>query len=567
AQGDKLGREIGAEAERRRQEAVLTYGGNTGQAARAQDAFGNAALMRQAEFGRDVAAGRAQAAEQARAGAVQQGTALLGQDQQAAAQLATLGIQQQEGAADRTSREALAREGYQVQQQEGAAERAAREKLATAEIGSRERMQYADQTFQAAQSDLNRSLEQLLSNDRIGAQFKMAEMDQAFQERIQANGFVQDKDLEAMRADLQKSLQERGIQADTAKQIADQKFTAMQAEKDQAFQTQMEGMRQKFVTGERIGSQEWEGSMKTLDMRHEELLSKWEIASREGMQTKELETQIKENAKARASQEMMAAATLAMTDKNFQAELQQRYQFNDQDIKLKTKELEGQLNLMGLQGEQLKGAIADQKVSSAMNIAALGMEIGDGSEEAMKPFAEQFGAAIEEYMKSQGITISSDDIEKSLMTGANKGKTTAPTRTDTGSFGDGSTVAGVDLKSITREDWKAVSSDPAKLSQFVKAGAVKEISSLGSITRIGDATKTIADAGLNDRVATTAGDKITFKPQTYVYYNGKPYELSFYESGLEGTGSFSDKSRNGYLHGIDLTTGKEVVIKHDRKDI
>ena len=692
AEKDRLGREIAAEGERRRQQATLAYGGaQTGQAGRAMDAFGNEALMRQAELGRDLAAGRAQAGEQARGNAVGQSLALLGEERSGVAQAAGLGLQQEGQRADlglrgaelaqreklqsqalasqekvafaglaqgdrqiaqqamqfdsrldfdrstlaanmddaqrqriwqaveaekaRTSQERIAFAGLDLERDkfsaadanakqglsldanaqamarlgmdreeayryaslakafawaekgltldesaqqltrdgmtaenaryfaglaqqdrlatqdiasreklafaqlsqedkalaqqamlegnrlsweekalkmglddkaidriwnaaEGEKERKSRETLAYAQIGSQEKLQATQQVWEAAQNELGRTLETMLSNDRIAAQFQMADLDQRFQERMQASGFVQETEMETMRSELQERLQARGLSAEQAKQVADQKFTEMMAGRDQAFELQMNDIRQKFVTGERVDAQTWESAMKAGEMAHQETMTKLESTLRlgeqqnaqafqsafqemqnsftlfrdeqgfdretatrmateqfqermtnagftheEAMQGAQLATQISENQKSRASQEMMSAAQLAMTDKNFQAELRQRYQFTTEDLKLRRQELTGQLTLMGLQGQQLEAAIADQKVSSAMEIVALGMEIGDGSPESMAPFVEQFGAALEGYMKGQGIDIASSDFVKAMTAKTGSGTT------------------------------------------------------------------------------------------------------------------------------------------------
>lgn len=478
AERDRQAREASAAQEEARQANVLAYGGNqTGQVDRQMGILKDKQTLQSAEFGRDVAAGRAQAAETARANALQQGTALLGQEQQAAAQAAGIGLQQEGLAQDA----ALTREGYGLTREEGAAQRATQEKLTYAQIGSQEKLQGAAQVFEAAQADLNRGLEKLLSNDRIAAQFQLADMDARLQERMQTAGFVNAKELETMRTELQDRLQARGIQADVAKQIADQKFTEMMAGRDQAFQMQMNDIKQKFISGERIDAQTWEGAMRASEMQHDEVLAKLNSTLRleeagnaqafqtafqqmqndftalrddrgfahedamrvateqfqmklqeagftqeQAMQGAQLAAQASENQKSRASQEMMAAAQLALTDKNFQSELQQRYQFNAEDLALRTKELEGQLGLMGLQGEQLKAALGDQKIRSAMDIVALGMEIGDGSPESMAPFVEQFGAALEGYMKGQGIDIASSDFVKAMTAKTGAGGTTTP---------------------------------------------------------------------------------------------------------------------------------------------
>jgi hypothetical protein len=425
AERDRQAREASAAREEQRQSAVLAYGGNqTGQVDRTLGAFDDRNTLRQAEFGRDVAAGRAEAAEKARANAIQQGAGLLGLEQQGAAQAAGIGLQQ----AGLAQEAELTREGFKVQKEEGAAERDIRKELTYAGIGSQERMQLSGQVHDSTMRDLDRSLEKLLSNDRIKAQFTLAEMDAELQERMQATGFLNTKELEAMRGDLAERLQAKGFDHETATLIAQQKFTEMEANRDRLHDEAMTNLKQTWASGERIETQVWDATMRDLDRRQEDLLTRLQIASNEGMNTERIQAEISENAKARASTEMMAAAQLAMTDKNFQAELQQRYQFNAEDLELRKQELGANLELMGLQGEQLKAALGDQKIRSAMDIVALGMEIGDGSPESMAPFVEQFGAALETYMKAQGIDIRASDFAQAMMPKTGTTGTTGTTK-------------------------------------------------------------------------------------------------------------------------------------------
>jgi hypothetical protein len=262
---------------------------------------------------------------------------------------------------------------------------------------------------------------------------------------------------------------------------------------------------------------------------------------------------------------MMATAQLAQSDTQFNAELQQRYQFNQSDLDLRKKDLAANLTLMGLQGDQLKAAITNEKVKSAMDIAALGMEIGDGSKESMAPFVEQMGAALEGYMKGQGIDVSKSDFVSAMTKNATPAGSIV--RDEKGVIKENAKVAGYDVNKMTKEEWKGLSDDPIKLSDFVKSGVVKEVDSLGSITRIADARKALEEAGLANTFMSTSSSEFKFNPQTYIYYQGKPYQVTSYRSELQGTGTFSDKSRNGILTGIDLATGKEVVIKRDRENI
>ncbi len=403
------------------------------------DSFGNEALMKQAELGRDLAAGRAAAGEATRTNAINQSIGLQSEKRQTAATAADIGLRQtgqQEQASiaekqlaenarqfdtQQAFTEYATKEGWNQdaiarawQSMENTKAQGATKEIAFAQIGSTERIQQSSQAHDTAEKALDRSLESMLSNDRIQAQFQLADITNAFNEKMQTAGFVHDTELETMRSDLQKTLQARGIQADVAKQLADQKYDELKSAKDQAFQEKMTDINQKFTTGERIDTQTWETSLKTLDQRHDELMQEREQAAAKGLQTDRLEAEINENAKQRASQEMMSTAQLAMSDKQFMAELQQQYDFNDKDMAIRVQQLQSQLDLAGLQGEQLKQAMGDAKVDSAVKMATLGMEIGNGSPESMAPFVEALGTALSGYMKGQGIDITSADFAKAL---------------------------------------------------------------------------------------------------------------------------------------------------------
>lgn len=372
----------------------------------------------------------------------------------------------------------------------------------------------------------------------------------------------------------------------------------------------MTSIKQAWATGERVSTQDWDSAMQTMDHVQEEKMAKLESMLRldeagnaqtfqtafqkmqndftlfrdeqgyshedatrmateafqqklmeagfdqeTAMQASRLAHDVSEGQKDRASAEMMSAAQLAQADDHFMQEIQQRYQFNDQDMEIRKQELGAQMKLMGLQGQQLEAALQNDKVQNAMNIVALGMEMGDGSPESMAPFVEQFGSALETYFKAQGIDIAGSDFVKSLTP---KPATTSGSiqRTETGAITPGQTVAGIDLATATRPQMQALLGDPANLDKLIKAGAIRQVSSIGELSNMEEATQAFARLGLSGNIAETsksgATQGMTFKPQTYIYYNGKPYELSGFVTGPFGV---------GVLKGIDLTTGKETTIK------
>lgn len=316
------------------------------------------------------------------------------------------------------------------QSDEATKERQSRETIANSQIGSQERMQAYEQTFQAAEADKNRTLESMLSTDRIKAQYQLAEMDQTFQERMQATGYIQTKDLQAMRQDFEKSLQDSGIAADMAKQLADQQFTALQAQNDRVFNATQNEMQRAWETGERIGAQDYTTSIKQLEFKQQDLMQEREAALARGLQTQQIDAEIQRTGMQIASQELMSAAQLAQQDQQFREEFMLKYDISREELRQNQMRLDEDIqngvasrNYTAAQTQAIQQTLQSQSVQNAMEIAAFGMEMGNGSPEAMAPFVAAVGGALEKALKDQGVNLTSEEIAKML----------APVATTTGS--------------------------------------------------------------------------------------------------------------------------------------
>ena len=297
----------------------------------------------------------------------------------------------------------------------------AQQELASLQIGSAERLQASQQHFQASESDKQITLEKMLSQDRIHAQYGLAQMDQTFQTQMQQTGYVQTKDLQKMQQDFQAQLQQSGIQADTAKQLADQQFQSLMAQREQAFTATQQDLQNKWNTGERISSQDYTTSLKQLDNAQQDLMQQREIAAQLGMQTTQIDAQLRQTQLQIASQELMSAAQLAQTDAQFAKEFNLKYNVTAEQIAqsqlrlqedLKTSVL--QREALGLSNAQMEQTLKNDKVNSALQLASIGMQMGNGSAEAMAPFVAQMGTALESALKAQGINISASAIQSAF---------------------------------------------------------------------------------------------------------------------------------------------------------
>lgn len=307
------------------------------------------------------------------------------------------------------------------QSDEATKERQSRETIANSQIGSQERMLAYEQTFQAAEADKNRTLESMLSTDRIKAQYQLAEMDQTFQERMQATGYIQTKDLQAMRQDFEKSLQDSGIAADMAKQLADQQFTALQAQNDRVFNATQNEMQRAWETGERIGAQDYTTSIKQLEFKQQDLMQEREAALAKGLQTQQIDAEIQRTGMQIASQELMSAAQLAQQDQQFREEFMLKYDISREELRQNQMRLDEDIqngvasrNYTAAQTQAIQQTLQSQSVQNAMEIAAFGMEMGNGSPEAMAPFVAAVGGALEKALKDQGVNLTSEEIAKML---------------------------------------------------------------------------------------------------------------------------------------------------------
>lgn len=300
-------------------------------------------------------------------------------------------------------------------------ERALREKLANAQIGSAERLQAGEQAWQSAEAAKAQTLEKMLSDDRIQAQFGLATLDQTFQEKMQTTGYLQTKDLQAMRNDFEKELQASGIAADVAKQLADHQYSSMEAQRDRVFNASQSELNRTWESGERIGAQDWQTSFKQLEFNQQDLMQEREAALQKGLQTEQIDAEIKKVGMQIASQELMSAAQLAQEDRQWAKDYLMKKGIAEEEIAQSRAKLADDLATslinregLGLQNDVAKLAIQNSKVQSAMDLANWGVEMGNGSPEAMAPFVASIGQALSTALKEQGVNLTEEQIAKMI---------------------------------------------------------------------------------------------------------------------------------------------------------
>lgn len=376
-----------------RDDLLRTYGGNASQVMPAlQDAEQGAILERRKLTG-DLTAARAEASTKGIASAIQNALGLLGQRSNERVSQAQITSSENIAAAGRASNESIAALDRAVQermQQAGISAEAARAQLdrevqermqqrgISAEMAlaqltreSQERMQQRGQTFEAAQAELTRAANAAMQKTGIDATAALEASRQTFEAAQAQAGYVQAKDLETMRADLQTKLTQMGIDANTAAQLADQQFSIIRDQQAQASSEKIAGMQ--------IGSQE---RLQASQQAFQSSLADLERAAAAAMQ----KTGIDATAALQASQQEFQ---MIMQDKGF----------------VQTKELESLRNTFA---ENLQKAGFDQQTA---------MQLADQNFKTLQAKNEQdFSAAQAQVQRDwqAGQNLQSIDLQKTL---------------------------------------------------------------------------------------------------------------------------------------------------------
>lgn len=314
--------------------------------------------------------------------------------------------------------------------------------------------------FQEVQNGLNRTLQLGIEENRTRAQAALQTSEQGFTERMTRDGWVNDKEMETLKTQFARDLQAQGFTQQQALQAAEFQFKGLEGERDRAFQSSQQEIQRKWTTGERVGDQEFKTSLQglqnqfeatqsnldrvlNLDMEknrqafqessqaaaeaHQLLLQNKEMTQEAAvlysqqifqaqmtargfdqdqiLQAQKLVFEGSENAKQRTSQELMFYAQQAQSDTHFAQSLgldKDRLALQRTQLETETAQTAQQ---MGLQKEQWEIAKQDNKVKQALEMASIGMEMTNGDEEAIKPFADMLSGVVKKYAAENGITL------------------------------------------------------------------------------------------------------------------------------------------------------------------
>jgi len=314
--------------------------------------------------------------------------------------------------------------------------------------------------FQEVQNGLNRTLQLNIEENRTRAQAALQSSEQGFTEKMTRDGWVNDKEMETLKTQFARDLQAQGFTQQQALQAAEFQFKGLEGERERVFQSSQQDIQRKWTTGERIGDQEFKTSLQGLQNQfeatqsnldrvlnldieknrqafqassqaaaeaHQLLLQNKEMTQEAAvlysqqifqaqmqargfdqeqiMQAQKLVFDGSENAKQRASQELMFYAQQAQSDSHFAQSMgldKERLALQRTQLETETAQTAQQ---MGLQKEQWEIAKQDNKVKQALEMASIGMEMTNGDEDAIKPFADMLAGVVKEYAAKNGIQL------------------------------------------------------------------------------------------------------------------------------------------------------------------
>lgn len=317
--------------------------------------------------------------------------------------------------------------------------------LAGMQIGSAERLQSAQQTFEAAQADLTRTLQKEMQGKEIETQRTMQRTQQDFESMMADKGYLNAKDIEALKQEFATELQRNGFTQETAMQAAELQARSLEAQSMRVFEAGQADLQRKFTTGERLGSEDFAKSLqgleaqqqermatltsdlnlKTVDRQaaytralaeaqqtHEQMLQQTGITAdaagkeadrvfqaamaREGFsQQQALQATALQHEAAMADKQMgqqysMFLATQAQDDDHFAQELGiKREELGAQAAQF-TKEMDLSTQQLGIQKEQWDQLKQDKNFDRELQLAMTGVQMWNGKDPAdLAPFAER----------------------------------------------------------------------------------------------------------------------------------------------------------------------------------
>lgn len=384
-----------------------------------------------------------------------------------------------------------------------------RVKIAGMQIGSAERLQAADQMYQSAEKERDRVLAGAMQKTGIDASAALEANRQEFELALTDKGFLQTKELETLRNQFAQNLQAQGFDHDTAMQAADQQFRSLTAVNEQRYNAQQAELQRSWQHGENVDAATITQSLQANEIRSNETRDKLNatlqldlvdkrssyekalqvaeqafqkamqengynqakaaqaadqvfqaamqsagFTQQQAMQAKQLTHEASESEKVRSQQWNMFAATQAMDDEHFAAELG----IKKDEIRNQWLQTEAQIGIalrgIGIQESQWAELKQNGQFDRQMELAMTGLQIAGDDEAAQAPFVDRLasqlgkGLGLDETVLQKAIKESRTPAidQTALATGTATGKQRAEAFSDV--FDKTSSLAGVDAEAV-----------------------------------------------------------------------------------------------------------------------
>jgi hypothetical protein len=384
-----------------------------------------------------------------------------------------------------------------------------RVKIAGMQIGSAERLQAADQMHQSAEKERDRVLAGAMQKTGIDATATLEANRQEFELALTDKGFLQTKELETLRNQFAQNLQAQGFDHDTAMQAADQQFRSLTAVNEQRYNAQQAELQRAWQHGENVDAATITQALQANEIRSNETRDKLNatlqldlvdkrssyekalqaaeqtfqkamqengynqakatqaadqvfqaamqsagFTQQQAMQAKQLTHDASESEKLRLQQWNMFAATQAMDDEHFAAELG----IKKEEIRNQWVQTEAQIGIalrgIGIQESQWAELKQKDGFDRQMELAMTGLQLAGDDEAAQAPFVDKLaaqlgkGLGLDETILQKAIKESRTPAidQAALATGAATGKQRAEAFSDV--FDKTSSLAGTDAEAV-----------------------------------------------------------------------------------------------------------------------
>lgn len=164
--------------------------------------------------------------------------------------------------------------GLASQERQQTLELEGRLKVAQMQIGSTERLQASQERHQTALAERDAVLQKELQERGLEANTAIQRSQMDFDSLMADKGFLNVRELEELKQDFAAELQREGFSQERAMQAAELQARAFEAESDRRFNAEQADLTRRFSTSERVGSETFARSLQGLEAQQEERMAR-----------------------------------------------------------------------------------------------------------------------------------------------------------------------------------------------------------------------------------------------------------------------------------------------------